>query len=407
MDYYIVKRTLNSYHNVIRTHNKTVGSIIKHHRKEKNLTLEETSEDICSISYLCKVERNQLVPSNKILPKLVKRLNINESEFNYNADYSWISTIIENNLVPEYLLKDLSSKNDYRSKLIKFAYNTLNSKDTIKARKYYLDLTEYYEHFKVEELIFFLYLIMSNFYNNGRYFEVLKIYSEMKTMPDIDYIILNADILKVKSLYKINNNVDANLLLPIIYTKLVNSQNFEKIIELKNYELSAKAKVTPTEELLSELSLLSSNNKFTFDYIWFCHYYFFVKDFDVALIHISKLKDLKQHFYIMYLITLDKTSKKEELEASLLNPPYSKLKISYEIVYNYLNTKYFNNHQLSFVKKDLLTSNIITEEYVIIDYLINQSTKYLKDKHHYKETVRLLEKYNIYLKNNIGTKVLV
>ena len=37
-----------------------------------------TSKDICSISYLCKVENNQIVPSEKNKPKLFERLKINE-----------------------------------------------------------------------------------------------------------------------------------------------------------------------------------------------------------------------------------------------------------------------------------------------------------------------------------------
>ena len=75
MDYYIVKRTLNSYHNVIRTHNKTVGSIIKHHRKEKNLTQEQLAEKLgVSNKTISKWENGKCMPDYSVVKSQCEEL---------------------------------------------------------------------------------------------------------------------------------------------------------------------------------------------------------------------------------------------------------------------------------------------------------------------------------------------
>jgi len=38
-----------------------IGSMIRHQRRKMNLTLEEGAEGNCSVSYLSKVENNQII----------------------------------------------------------------------------------------------------------------------------------------------------------------------------------------------------------------------------------------------------------------------------------------------------------------------------------------------------------
>jgi len=56
-----------------------VGSFIKRKRKELNVTQDEISSGICSISYLSKIENNQIVPSEFYVKEIMEKLDIDQA----------------------------------------------------------------------------------------------------------------------------------------------------------------------------------------------------------------------------------------------------------------------------------------------------------------------------------------
>ncbi len=61
-----------------------LGSIIKFHRLNQNITLESLAEEIISVSYLSRIENNQIVPANEIYKLLLKKLNVDLDAVNQN-----------------------------------------------------------------------------------------------------------------------------------------------------------------------------------------------------------------------------------------------------------------------------------------------------------------------------------
>ncbi|NQD67585.1 helix-turn-helix transcriptional regulator, partial [Bacillus haikouensis] len=53
-----------------------IGSKIRFHRQKRNLTQEELSKGIISVSYLSKLENNQVTPSDDIIQLICKRLGV-------------------------------------------------------------------------------------------------------------------------------------------------------------------------------------------------------------------------------------------------------------------------------------------------------------------------------------------
>lgn len=58
-----------------------IGSFIKKKRKELNVTQDEISSGICSISYLSKIENNQIVPSDFYVREIMEKLDIDQTVF--------------------------------------------------------------------------------------------------------------------------------------------------------------------------------------------------------------------------------------------------------------------------------------------------------------------------------------
>ncbi len=60
-----------------------VGVEIRDRRKSSDQTQEALSQDVCSISYLCKVEKNQIEPNKAFLRELCSRLDLTEDKVDY------------------------------------------------------------------------------------------------------------------------------------------------------------------------------------------------------------------------------------------------------------------------------------------------------------------------------------
>ena len=67
--------------------NYLYSQIIRNERSRKKMTLQEISKGICSVSYLCKLEKNDIIPDESYVRAIFERANI---------DYNLVGNIIEN-----------------------------------------------------------------------------------------------------------------------------------------------------------------------------------------------------------------------------------------------------------------------------------------------------------------------
>ncbi|MDL2292438.1 helix-turn-helix domain-containing protein [Acholeplasma sp. OttesenSCG-928-E16] len=134
-----IKTQLNMRINANR--GKAIGSLIKFKRMESHMTLEETADGICSVSYLSKIENNRIDPTDKYLEPLIKKLDITycpKTNINYEEDIAYIIKKIlllqgiEESFIRDYLLQD-----DYQAKLILIGYNIANKEYDLAFNAYY------------------------------------------------------------------------------------------------------------------------------------------------------------------------------------------------------------------------------------------------------------------------------
>lgn len=92
---------------------QVIGAEIKQHRLAQSKTLASIADDDFSVSYLCKIERNQIRPSNKLLKEIFAKMDISEDKM----DYLLSSRDMLINAVRSYYFKDLSLQKEYLEKL--------------------------------------------------------------------------------------------------------------------------------------------------------------------------------------------------------------------------------------------------------------------------------------------------
>lgn len=393
MNYKLLMKVMRNYQEVINPSNNTIGSVLKHHRKKQGLTLEETAESSCSISYLSKVENNQLIPSEDILEKIQNKLSIPETVFNKEKiDISYIEEILNTNYVPPFILNKYKYGVDYQSKLVQFAYVTINKEDLKKSDLLETELLDYYIFFTDEEMSFYLYIIMIKEYLSEQYENVIAILNEINTINNLHTLKIKSEVLALKSLYRLERFGEATSFLKSIIHDLYRYNKISDINKVKQYELATFARFYPTEDIESEIKLLTNNPDINFDYIWFMHYYYYKKDYKKAYNYIKKINEENEHFYIYYLITLDLVNNTNELKEALTDEPFQYSKTSYFLVHKYLYVKHLDKELYETVKKDIARADDITNEFFVIKFLYNQLIKDLTDKYLYKESFELLKK---------------
>ena len=105
-----------------------VGTEIKKRRKNRSQTLEALSEDICSLSYLCKIEKNQIEPNKSFLREICSRLELSDDKIDYLFELKeTIANIIRAYLVEDYNFVEYAFASgegleNYRYDIIKLAY---------------------------------------------------------------------------------------------------------------------------------------------------------------------------------------------------------------------------------------------------------------------------------------------
>ncbi len=105
-----------------------IGTELKRIRISQSQTLASIASNICSVSYLCKIENAQMKVNRHMLNEICKKLNLSEDKVNLLYD---LKTIIPD-LVEAFFQKDTKKiiyyyeeckfLNNYRSKLIELIY---------------------------------------------------------------------------------------------------------------------------------------------------------------------------------------------------------------------------------------------------------------------------------------------
>ncbi len=75
---YTMKHFIKQRKHLMESNYQSFGAAIKRKRLERNMTLEESAENICSISYLSKIENSLIEPSPKYFYLLKERFDLND-----------------------------------------------------------------------------------------------------------------------------------------------------------------------------------------------------------------------------------------------------------------------------------------------------------------------------------------
>lgn len=374
----------------------TIGSIVRWQRKQKNMTLNEGAEGICSISYLSKVENNLIEPSELILNDLKKRFEI-EDLINYDMErfeehYELIISCFFNyKEIPLMLFKLYESNTDYKSKLVLFSFYLFKNNLT-KAKVIYKDLEFEINKFNHDEINLFYYLTAKMLEKEGRFYLSLKVLNLTNIIDKDSKLSMLVDFKKILLKLTLGRHLQS----------LIISDDLEKRLLIKNH-------LTRYHNLL-KLKLLWSLNEYDYEYQLReidRRLYLTRKDKQMIktflnLLHHNKInnsildKNLSEsvYWYMMALLYYDQEEDFQKIK-EIINEcnNYKTIPIVEQIEF-FINSKYTldSDSFIRYIRN--ITTNFESNYngYYIMSILFDNASNYYENKNFYK-AANLIRKY--------------
>ena len=385
---------------------KPIGSAIKVKRKELKMTLEESAEGICSISYLSKLENNLIEPNEVFVSKLKLRLNIkDELEVDSSTYKNDLNELLECFLTDQLLDINLLSKyknhNDQQSLLIMICYYSLSNQkhEVLKAYDQIKIFIPNLNDFDTGMLSLALShtLYQMEYYQNA--YHILKIGASHSIKSEsLKILLMKWTLLCAFKMRKINdmtNLYDQFLKISTEkqYFKLLKDVNIEYYKLYSVYEEPEKAKI-----MMKDIRDLSNEEK---DLIY-AKSLFSKRQYE-KLYPLSKAhQTLNPEWLSMHIVCLDALNKDIEL-LNLVdkNELFNQSNETNNLLIKHIKIKHKKdkNELLRYLRNDLLSNRLMTDNYETIEYLMTDASQLFSHHQFYKEANQISQEMGITLKS--------
>ncbi len=309
--------------------NDVIGAEIKRQRIKLAKTQSSIADDICSLSYLCKIEKNTIIPNKQYLGEICERVNISKKDMNNLLNLKDIMLLAtkafyekDNNKL-NLIEIDMRDFTNYRAKIVKFIVMIYQKK--------YLEANELYEE---------LFKIVSTMADND-----LLIFTCFAGIFQADVGKYEAAVNAMKLVDKYNHNFE--------YLTLIILENKFNIYSHLN---SPKVLL-----LYKELqSLFSSNGQIIkLNDLNYKYNIYLIKNYFFDEVKINSIIDVKKAENLKFLIALYSKKKMSNIDFNLLDD-------AYKVIYCYL----YDNKSFKTALFEYETNVIYPQdEYIFIKYL--------------------------------------
>jgi transcriptional regulator with XRE-family HTH domain len=384
-----------------------IGSVIKKRRKELNKTQDEIAKGICSISYLSKIENNQIIPSEWSVREIMSRLEIDSEVFIESLSEQ---RYLRDTIQAFYDLDDTKMRMIYEMiapiehnvtiNLCKLAYTVYFEMDDDK--QYVMMLEHLVNNMTDLEIAFYLYLSALYFVSNQKYkvaLELVTMYTSiLKTDTNLEGMVKELSYRIKLRLFKKScaalDYRDAREL----YTR---SHNLKRLIRLSISRISEIAEEHPNKalDMLNhiQLDMMSQTDldwvnflkaKILIDLQQYQEASMILKEIDVdSPYYFRKMTAL----YEICLLEGDENTA-SDIENTLITLKPHKREIGYKIRYHYLTQK-SSERKKEYLRDIAIPVSIRIEDYKMLFNYTMDIMQLCMEGSRYKEATSFFQKY--------------
>lgn len=384
-----------------------IGSAIKFKRKAMDMTLEEGSENICSVSYLSKLENSQIELSEQFTQPLLERFGLEHyydglTDDLYDRDLEVLTEHFIRHTKPEHsIIEGYLHRADYQSMLIHMLFDTLYGRYD-KAIENYQHLKMYIPNLSDMEFSLFMICTSIHLYHKNKHQLAFRLLS---LVPDVSQLNQHLSLLTLKwrlmNAFKMHRISEVMTTYPIYINQVIDNEYYHLLQEMRSAYVQFEAYFKHPSEIEKTISKMNALDDNARDFA-LAKSYFFHQQY-------AKSSDISKRYYkcncewlIIHLLALDYEHNTDEINDILIER--SKLNLECDtasVLLNHLKHKYQGNKDelLNYLRREILGVKHLTDEYHILDYLMMDSQRLFSGYQFYKEASLVSSKFWMRLKD--------
>ncbi|QWB96427.1 helix-turn-helix transcriptional regulator [Mycoplasmatota bacterium] len=369
-----------------------IGSRLKYKRKKLDLTLEESSENICSVSYLSKVENNLIKPTPKYINMLKKKyLMDDEEEINrtYDADLNEMMHVFFKQTT--YQKKHEKPYEDYQQFMLSFGYFVLTNQFD-KSHDLFFDIMLFIPNLPIKSLNFLLALTARVLFHDLRYSDAISLLQLMNTEnQDIITILIQQKWL-MRNAIKLNRYLLFEKIYPVYKEHLISQQLFNEIPLIKLERNLMYQSISLIQQYMKETDKIDKH--MNFKTLLIKGFYETNQYEQVIKLTQNNLNHMSCLYY--YILSIEKLNQISRLKKILSNISIDKNEYpeAYLIIkhfkFKYLASK---EEQLKYLRNEILGYRHLTDEINVLYMIMMDAFNLFQDHHFYKEATRVINKF--------------
>jgi transcriptional regulator with XRE-family HTH domain len=383
------KRKENKHYEI-----KPIGSAIRIKRKELKMTLEEGAEGICSVSYLSKLETNQIDPNIDFVERLVERFDLKEkiayNQEQYEKDLITLTDWMIHLTQPDMsILEHYEDRKDHQAYLIYLViYALLKQKDEM--HDFIRSMHAFIPHLRQEELTLFLLCVSQWLLQNDRYLDAYHVVLEIPHQHEsfYDHYLLTLRM-RLMIAFEMHHDVDLHQFYHH-YIQEVNHQGYYHLAkEMRQKQLIYLAHTLSPDEI-KHLQQTSDRYLELGERPLALSYFMHQKNEDV--IHLAHKQTHYQGWIFIYLVSLYRLGHTDEINAFLEKQTLSHYSPSEQMLMKWMHARLHHDpqHLLHMIRNHFTPDHLVIDHPTIIPYIMMDAAKTLAQSQFYKEAYHLL-----------------
>jgi HTH-type transcriptional regulator, quorum sensing regulator NprR len=379
---------------------KPFGSALRFSRIEKNMTLQEAAEGICSVSYLSKAENNLIAVSEQFVEPLSERLGIERYDDKDDSGYKIDRDMIVDHLImrtslPDDMLASYGKRKDHQAELIRFGYY-MAKHDFVEALIHFHHVRNYLLRLDDFEMNLFVYLMHVFLFRQERFDEahesIMLLSKEGLTDPRMHILAIEGRLLCAYRMHMITEVME---LYPKYMKLVVEQQVYHRVKEIEKQNMLFEAYYRDPKEIEERVARMSQIEGSDKDLI-VAYAHAFHQNYERVIECAKPYYHDDEAWLMIYLYALDHVQDEETIRSLIFG---------YEGKNDFLRkNQYFMRHLkykytadkdqiLHYLRQEILGVHELTDDYVILNYLMLDAQSLFSKYNHYKDAIGVMNKF--------------
>jgi transcriptional regulator with XRE-family HTH domain len=382
---------------------KPIGSAIRLKRKEMGMTLEEGAEGICSISYLSKLENNQIDPNLDFVDQLVERFGLKDQiQYDiekYENDLIELTELLFNLEKPKRsYIETYRDREDHQARVIHLI-ETAITEEFLTVFDHFKVTQQFVPHLKPNELTLVLLCVCEALIHAEKFIEAYRLTQEIPWMKKEDNLALYVLTMRLHLRLGFNMHKVSEIgQYYQLYLHEVMDHGFDHLTkEMKCIALLHLAHYQSPHEIkkaMMRIDRLNTLNHLPYALSCYTHQHY---DEVIAL---ARQKNDLTGWFIIYLLSLEAKKEIEALHYVIEHKKPTKILQSDIILIEYLKTKYSKDSSkiIPYIRKNILNVYLQSDHYVLLEYLMHDTAKIFSNSQFYKEANLITTQFQLRIK---------